>query len=87
MVADAGGKGVKSRGLVEHQSLHLSRATGSVQRHVGAGRLTQHIDGRADRFGNRGHILVFARDVVISRVGVAVPVATSVHRIDREVLS
>src|SRR5207249_3926714 len=48
--------------------------------------MTEHIDGRADRRGYRGHILVFARDVVISRVGVAVPVATPVHRVDREVL-
>jgi len=48
--------------------------------------MTEHIDGLADRRGYRGHILVFARDVVISRVGVAVPVPTPVHRIHREVL-
>ena len=83
----AGSEGVKPRGLVEHQPLHLGRAAGSVQRHIGAGRMTEHIYGRADRRGYRGHILVFARDVVISRVGVAVPVATPVHRIDREMLS
>ena len=49
-----------------------------MQRYMGAGRMTQHIDRGADRFGYRRHILVFARDVVISRVGVAVPVATPV---------
>jgi hypothetical protein len=51
---------------------------------MAAGRMTEHVDGRADRRGYRGHILVFARDVVISRVGVAVPVPTPVHRIERE---
>jgi hypothetical protein len=53
---------------------------------MGAGRMTQHIDGSADRFGYRGNILVFALDVVISWIGVAVPVPAPVHRIDREVL-
>ncbi len=82
----AGGEGVKPRGLVEQQPPHLSHVTGSVQRHMGAGRMTEHIDGCADRLGYRGHILVLARDVVISRICVAVSVPTPVHRIDREVL-